>query len=113
MQTKLHKTINRSFPFAAWGRPFLYVVLAIGAWAQGTSTSEINGAIHDPTGGAVPNARIKLRQTATGAVRALVSGPDGRYVFPELPVGPYEMEVTKPGFATYLQTGIVLQVASI
>jgi hypothetical protein len=113
MLTKLDKAIERSFQFAAWARPFLYVVLGIGAWAQGISTSEINGAIHDSTGAAVPNSQIKVTQTATGVVRTVISGLDGRYVFPELPVGPYEMEVMKPGFATYVQTGIVLQVASI
>ena len=31
---------------------------------------------------------------------------------PNLPIGPYRLEVTKSGFSTYVQTGIVLQVAT-
>ncbi|MBZ5625815.1 MAG: carboxypeptidase regulatory-like domain-containing protein, partial [Acidobacteriia bacterium] len=93
-------------------RPFLCIILGAGAWAQGISTSEIKGAIHDPTGAAVPNAQIKVTQTATGAVRTVISGADGSYALPELSVGPYVIEITKPGFAIYVRTGTVLQVAS-
>src|SRR5260370_41960167 len=85
-------------------RPILCIVISAGAWAQGISTSAINGAIHDPTGAGVPNAQIAATQTATGASRSAISGPAGRYIFPELPVGPYEMKVTKPGFTAYAQT---------
>src|SRR5947208_3299069 len=44
--------------------------------------------------------------------RTALTSADGGYVLPELPVGPYRLEVTKEGFAQYVQTGIVLQVAS-
>src|SRR5579871_2242422 len=78
-------------------------------WAQG-GTSQINGAVHDSSGLAVPAATVKVTQTATGAVRTTTSGADGSYVFPNLPVGPYLLEVTKDGFSKYAQAGIVLQV---
>jgi hypothetical protein len=93
-------------------RPFLCIAVAAGAWAQGISTSQIKGSIRDPTGAAVPNAQIKVTQTGTGAVRTVVSATDGSYLLPELPVGPYVIEITKPGFAVYVRTGTVLQVAS-
>lgn len=35
-----------------------------------------------------------------------------KYVLPNLPIGPYRLEVSLPGFRTYVQTGIVLQVNS-
>ena len=38
--------------------------------------------------------------------------PTATYVLPNLPIGPYRLEVTKAGFSTYVQTGIVLQVAT-
>ena len=60
----------------------------------------------------MPAAQIKVTQTDTGAIRTVVSGPDGAYVIPTLPVGRYSLEVTKEGFTTYVQTGIVLQVNS-
>ena len=60
----------------------------------------------------IPGAEIKATQTATGAVRSTLSGEDGRYVLPTLPLGPYMLEVGQPGFTTYIETGIVLQVDS-
>src|SRR5579864_6561706 len=84
---------------------FLFTSAAV--WAQ---TSQINGTIKDSSGLAISGAAIKATQTATGVVRTTVSGADGGYVLPNLPIGPYLVEVTKEGFTKYAQTGIVLQV---
>src|SRR5579871_1293363 len=88
----------------------LFIVCAA-VWAQG-STSQINGTVRDASGLAVPGASVKVTQTATGAVRTTTSGADGAFVFPELPIGPYLLDVTKDGFSQYAQSGIVLQVNS-
>jgi hypothetical protein len=77
------------------------------SWAQ---TSQINGIVRDATGLVIPGAAIKATQTATGVVRSTISGSDGGYALPNLPIGPYLLEVTKEGFNKYAQTGIVLQV---
>ena len=82
---------------------------AVAAWAQ---TSQISGTIKDPSGSAIPGAAVKATQTANGVVRNATSGADGRYVLPDLPIGPYQIEVTKEGFSRYVQTGVVLQVDS-
>ena len=50
------------------------------------------------------------RTGATGVVRTATSGANGDYALPNLPIGPYQLEVTKDGFSKYSQTGIVLQV---
>jgi hypothetical protein len=78
--------------------------------AQTISTSQIRGTIVDASGAPVPGAQITLTQTATGAVRTTTSGSDGVYTLPELPVGPYQLTVTKQGFNKYVQNGIVLEV---
>src|SRR5690348_4629194 len=94
------------------GARFLFVVvLASVGWGQ-TSTSQINGTVRDASGLAVPSAEVKVTQTATGAARTAISGADGAYVLPNLPIGPYLLEVTKDGFSKYVQSGIVLQVDS-
>jgi hypothetical protein len=80
--------------------------------AQAVSTSQIKGVVQDASGLAVPGAEVKATQTDTGLVRTATKGTDGGYVLPDLPVGPYQLEVAKAGFARYVQTGIVLQVAS-
>jgi hypothetical protein len=77
------------------------------AWAQ---TSQINGMVRDTSGLAIPGAVVKATQTQTGVVRTTTSAADGNYVLPNLPVGPYLVEVTKDGFSKYVQSGIVLQV---
>ena len=81
-------------------------------WAQSQSTSQIQGTVQDASGSTVPGAQVKATQTDTGAVSVTSSGNDGTYVLANLPIGPYRLEVSKPGFSTYVQTGIVLQVAT-
>ena len=81
------------------------------AWGQGT-TAQISGTVKDSSGLSVPGAAIQATQTATGLVRTATSSPEGAYVFANLPIGPYLLEVGKTGFSKYVQSGIVLQVDS-
>src|SRR5215468_330535 len=81
-------------------------------WAQAISTSQINGTVRDSSGLAVAGAEVKATQTATGLVRTSTSGADGSFVLTDLPVGPYQLEAGREGFAKYVQSGIVLQVGS-
>src|SRR5579871_2815792 len=81
-------------------------------WGQAVATAQINGTVHDASGLAVPGAEVKATQTETGTVRTVVSGADGGYVLTNLAVGPYQLEIAKEGFNKFVQTGIVLQVAS-
>src|SRR4029453_7098506 len=50
--------------------------------------------------------------TTTGLSRNVVTNETGGYVLANLPIGPYRLEVALPGFRTFSQTGIVLQVGS-
>ena len=80
------------------------------AFAQAVNNAQIHGIVQDPSGAAVVGAQIKGTQTNTGRTQTTVSGADGTFVLPDLPVGGYSLEVSVPGFKKYLQTGIVLQV---
>src|SRR5262245_59576457 len=77
-------------------------------WAQ--ATAQIAGTVRDTSGAVIPGVEIKVTQTATGASRTAVSNEEGRYVFANLPLGPYMLEANQPGFTSYVQMGIVLQV---
>ena len=81
-------------------------------WAQDVSTSQIKGTVQDPSGAAVPGAEVKVTQTDTGATRTAITDSDGSYVLTSLAIGPYRLEVSKEGFSKYVQSGIVLQIAS-
>jgi Carboxypeptidase regulatory-like domain len=82
------------------------------SWAQAVANAEIRGTVTDVSGASVPNARIRAVQTETGYVRAGASGADGSYALPNLPVGPYKLEVGAPSFSNYVQSGITLQVGN-
>src|SRR5262245_52305673 len=77
-----------------------------------TVSGLISGTVKDSSGAFLPGVEIKVTQTATGAVRTVISNETGSYVIANLPVGPYRLEATLPGFSTYVQQGIVLQVNS-
>src|SRR5579862_8488664 len=79
-------------------------------WAQ--VTAQISGAAKDQSGAVLPGVQIKATQTETGVMREAVTNETGSYVLPDLPIGPYKLEASLPGFRTYAQTGIVLQVGS-
>src|SRR5438093_5879557 len=88
------------------------VLTATTFWGQAVSTSQITGTVKDQTGAVLPGAEVSATQMDTGAKRPVVSDETGSYILANLPIGPYRLEVGLPGFRTYVQTGIVLQVGS-
>src|SRR2546422_5943875 len=88
---------------------FLCIVLTCtGAWAQ--STAQINGTVKDQSGAVLPGVEVTVTQTDTGLKRSIPTDETGSYVLSNLPLGPYRLEAALPGFRSYVQTGIVLQV---
>ncbi len=83
---------------------------AVAVWAQ--ATAQMHGVVQDMSGAAIPGATVKATQTDTGISRTVTSEADGGYVISNLPLGPYQVEANKEGFATVVQMGIVLQVGS-
>jgi hypothetical protein len=78
------------------------------AWAQ--ATAELAGKVTDESGAVLPGVTVTATQTDTGISRSVVTDGAGTWVMPNLPTGPYRLEVMLQGFRTYVQTGIVLQV---
>jgi hypothetical protein len=91
---------------------FLLTACAAPLWGQAVANAQLSGSVVDSTGAAVPGAKVTATQNATGQVRTTFSGTDGAYTLPNLPVGPYQIEVQAKGFTTYLQTGIHLEVSN-
>ncbi len=89
---------------------FLCALASGAAWAQ--ATAQISGTVKDASGAVLPGVEITITQTDTRVSRNTVTNETGLYVLPELAVGPYRLEAALPGFRTYVQTGIVLQVNS-
>ena len=75
--------------------------------AQGT-TGTVLGTVTDSSGGAVPEATIRVTNSGTNATQIVTSDAQGRYRVPDLPVGNYQVEAQKAGFQTVDHRGITL-----
>lgn len=82
------------------------------SFSQAVSIAEIGGIVADSTGAAIPGAIVKVTEIDKRQLRSTTTDTEGRYVLPNLPVGPYQLEVNAGGFKSYTQSGIVLQVGN-
>src|SRR5438093_9330708 len=96
--------------FAAFAGMFVFVATSIDLRAQ--ATAQISGTVRDQSGAVLPGVEVTVTQTETAASRTAITNETGSYVLSSLPIGPYRLEAGLPGFRTYAQTGIVLQVNS-
>ncbi|HWW60337.1 MAG TPA: carboxypeptidase-like regulatory domain-containing protein, partial [Thermoanaerobaculia bacterium] len=91
----------------------LFIVLSLLAFslaAQTPNTSSIIVLVLDQTGAVVPDAKIRLTNAATGAVRESISGSDGEATLSALPLtGAYSVAVSKEGFGTAERKDITLR----
>jgi hypothetical protein len=83
-------------------------MMSTAAWAQ--ATAQVTGTIQDQSGAVLPGVEVTATQTDTGISRMTVTNEAGLYVLPNLPVGPYKLEAALPGFRSFVQSGIVLNV---
>src|ERR1041385_1701098 len=74
------------------------------AFAQ-SDLSTITGTIKDPSGSAVPNAKLAVRNEATGVERATSSSEAGTFSVTNLPSGMYTVTVEAQGFKKYSSSG--------
>ena len=65
--------------------------------AQTTAVASVDGIVSDSTGRAIVNTAVKATETDKGLVRTTITNLDGRYTLPNLPVGPYRLEVKANG----------------
>jgi hypothetical protein len=75
------------------------------------STATINGVVKDPSGAAIPNARVELTNVNTAVVRSTSTNNDGAYAFPSVVPGVYSMRVSAAGFAAVSQPPTTLEVS--
>lgn len=64
------------------------------------STGRVVGTVTDPTGAAVPGARITVTEAATGVSRLTATDHSGNYQVLDLPIGAYTVKIEAPGFTT-------------
>src|SRR5579863_5058020 len=74
--------------------------------------ASITGRISDPSGAAIPDAQITLKNTGTSATQNTTTDGQGRYTVPDLSIGNYDITASKNGFQTAVRPGIVVTVGS-
>ena len=77
------------------------------------SQGALQGTVLDPAGNVVAGAAITLRRLDTNQARALTSGLTGSFWAGGLAPGAYELRVAAPGFAQYVNGGIVISVGTV
>lgn len=80
---------------------------ALGAEAQ---SGAVSGSVTDPQGAAVPAAQVVLARTPAGTTLATVTDSTGRYGFPVVEPGTYQIEVRASGFRVAREASVSVQV---
>jgi hypothetical protein len=90
------------------GTCFFFFYLTSTLFAQTSST--VTGTVEDQTGALIAGAKVTLRSLETNLTRATATDREGRYVFPELRVGRYEIRAERSGFQPTVQSEINLTI---
>jgi Carboxypeptidase regulatory-like domain len=109
MRIRIAKVWSLSFLF-----PFLAAIslsLPLCAHAQGSGAT-LTGTVTDPSGAVVPNAKISIKNLATGVVHKASTNGVGRYTTPNLLPGTYSVTVVAHGFETSVRLGVELTVGA-
>src|SRR6185312_12857013 len=84
---------------------FAAVFIAPFASAQESATyASVSGRVTDPSGGVVQGALVTALQTDTNLTTNGQTDRDGRFRFPYLRVGQYEIKAHQQGFADVIRT---------
>jgi hypothetical protein len=95
-------SVARRAAFAAWCLVILVWTTGgagVAAAQETINSGTISGRVTDPQGAVVPGASVTARNTGTNAVAETVTDQGGRFRFPMLRVGRYEVAVRLDGFA--------------
>ncbi len=99
-------TLSRSVIAAA-------IILSVFVTARAQSfRGSIVGTVTDQTQAPIPDAKVTVKNQATGLTRTTVSGDAGQFSISELPIGPYTVTVEKEGFGVVSQPEVAVNVAA-
>lgn len=70
----------------------------------------LEGAVHDPSGAAIPHAQVILTETATGIHQQTSTSASGDFLFTQLSPGVYSVDVSASGFEHLSRQGLTATV---
>ena len=77
------------------------------AFGQSQNAS-LDGQVTDKSGAVVPQAAVTISAAERQLSTTVQTDNEGRYAFPNLAPGTYDLSVSAKGFRTYVQNGIQL-----
>jgi hypothetical protein len=89
----------------------LTLAVSAAAAAQGSFFTSLSGTVVDSSGGVIPGADVKIKNTGTGAEYTVISGSDGGFLVNGLAGGTYSVSVSLMGFKTAVLNSVVLNAA--
>ena len=94
---------------------FLLISLAVlaGVVLAQVQNGQITGTVLDPSGAAIPNAKVTLVNTATNFSTNATTNQTGSYTARELPPGTYKVTAEAPGFRTAANSGLTVNAGTI
>ncbi|MGB6975727.1 MAG: carboxypeptidase regulatory-like domain-containing protein [Terracidiphilus sp.] len=112
MFSRIRKTPDTN-PVSRWFRqiPWLLVpvlALSAGLVSAQTLTATLSGIATDPSNARVPGAEVKVVNQASNDVRVTKADGSGFFSVTALIPGTYTLTVSAKGFATFKETGILL-----
>ena len=104
-----HKRVRNSISAALTA-----LMLILGPAAFTRAQSSVDGAIDvkvtDPSNSLVPSANVIVTNTATNNRASGATDETGRYAVVRLAPGVYTVEINAPGFVTYRQANVIVEV---
>ena len=85
----------------------LGLLLVVAVFAQ-RDLGTIAGIVSDPTGAAVPNAKVTITEVATNLSYVVTTNASGEYVRPALKPGIYTVTAEAQGFRRVAQENVVV-----
>ena len=95
--SRLVGTLPRGLAIRAFVGFSFVIALSASGDAQ-VDRSGLNGTVTDSSGGLLPQVHVTVLENATGLRREAVSGDEGSYSVPQLPVGIYTVSFERQGF---------------
>src|SRR6476619_2210924 len=89
---------------------FLFLALlglTVMLFGQATD-SNLTGTVNDPSGAALPGAKVELTNEATGVKTATTTDTNGLYRFNNMPIGRYDVTASASGFTSGTMRGLDL-----
>src|SRR3982074_1492498 len=90
----------------------MLVALAAPALFAQETTAGIQGTVKDPSGAIINKASVEVTSSALIGIKRAETD-QGYYRFANLPPGTYTLTVTAPGFRTYKQDNLNLEVGHV